>query len=89
MYSVVCMGNDYHVECYQCEVEWLQQAYDTGVFGGGRVYGGVLLLPAARLDRVAQVVRLSRYEGRALETILALLGEILDEDAVLAAGVPR
>ena len=76
-------------ECYECEVAWLRRAYDAGLLGGGRMHGGLLLLPAARLDRVAQVVRLSRYEGLAFETILALLGDLLDEEADIAAGSTR
>ena len=66
-------------ECYGCEVAWLREAYGFGLFGGGRVHAGTLVLHVTVLDRVAEVVRLSRYQGLGFEAILVLLGETTDE----------
>ena len=66
-------------ECYECEVAWLRQVYDVGLLGGGRVHGGTLVLRVTVLDRVAEIVRLGRYQGLGLEAIVVLLGEAGDE----------
>lgn len=62
-------------DCYQCEVSFLRDAYEVGLLGGGRRFGGRLVLEVTILDRVADVVRLSRYQGLSLETIVVLLGD--------------
>ncbi|HEY2775561.1 MAG TPA: hypothetical protein VGK20_16085 [Candidatus Binatia bacterium] len=69
--------------CYGCEVTWIREAYDVGLFGEGIVHAGSILLRISVLDRVAEVVRLGRYQGMGLEAIVVLLGEDAGEpDAV-------
>ena len=63
-------------ECYQCQVAWLQEAYELGLFGSGREHAGRLVLSVTILDRVAEVIRLHRYEGLGLDAIVILLGEV-------------
>ena len=43
--------------------------------GGGRIHSGTLVLSVRVLDRVAEVVRLGRYQGMSFETIFVLLGD--------------
>jgi hypothetical protein len=62
-------------ECYECEVTWIHEAYEFGLLGGGRVYSGRVVLSVRVLDRVAQVVRLGRYQGLGFEAIFVLLGD--------------
>ncbi len=62
-------------ECYECEVAWLREAYDFGLLGGGRIVSGSLVLRVTVLDRVAEVVRLGRYQGIGFEAMLVLLGD--------------
>jgi len=62
-------------ECYECEVTWLREAYEFGLLGDGRVYSGSIVLSVRVLDRVAEVVRLGRYQGMSFETIFALIGD--------------
>jgi hypothetical protein len=62
-------------ECYECEVRWLREAYEFGLLGGGRIHSGTLVLSVRVLDRVAEVVRLGRYQGMSFETIFVLLGD--------------
>ncbi len=66
-------------ECYECEVAWVREAYEVGLFGVARPHAGTLVLRATVLDRVARVLRLSRYEGLSFDAIVVLLGEP-DED---------
>jgi len=61
--------------CYECETAWLREAYEIGLLGGGREQSGKLLLRVTVLDRVAEIVRLSRYQGLAFETIVVLLAQ--------------
>jgi hypothetical protein len=69
-------------ECYGCEVAWVREACDYGLFGTARVHSGTLVLRVTVLDRVARVVRLSRYEGLGFEAIALLLGDFdPDEEA--------
>ena len=63
-------------ECYECEVAWLREAYDFGLLGGGRTYSGTLVLSITILDRVAEVVRLGRYQGLGFDAIVVLLGDV-------------
>jgi hypothetical protein len=63
-------------ECYECEVAWLREAYDFGLLGGGRTYSGTLVFSITILDRVAEVVRLGRYQGLGFDAIVLLLGEV-------------
>ena len=62
-------------ECYECEVSWLREAYEFGLLGGGRIYSGTVVLSVKVLDRVAEVVRLGRYQGLSFDAIFVLLGE--------------
>jgi len=66
-------------ECYECETTWLREAYDLGLLGGGRTHSGTIVLRVTVLDRVAEVVRLSRYQGLGFEAIVVLLGEAEQE----------
>lgn len=76
-------------ETYECEVSWLRQAYEVGLFGGGRMHAGTPVLHVRLLDRVAEVVRLARYQGLGFEAIVVLLGEVADDDPFDPAGRPR
>jgi len=62
-------------ECYGCEVAWLQEAYEFGLLGNGRVHLGQVLLRVVVLDRVADLVRLGVYQGLTFETMAAMLGD--------------
>jgi hypothetical protein len=61
-------------ECYECELSWVREVYDAGLLGAGRTVSGEVVLRVTVLDRVADIVRLSRYQGLGLETIVALIG---------------
>jgi hypothetical protein len=63
-------------QCYQCEIRWLQEVYETGLFGGGLIYEGTVVFHVTVLDRVAEVVRLNRYQGLGLDAIVVLLGDL-------------
>ncbi len=67
-------------ECYSCEVRWMREAYDVGLFGRGRTHSGDLVLSVRLLDRVAEVVRLGRHQGLDFEVIALLVALPLDED---------
>lgn len=69
-------------ECYGCELAWLRDAYDFGLFGRGRLEAGRVVLRIGVLDRVAEVVRLSRYQGLGFEAIEVLIGEVVEADVV-------
>ena len=69
-------------QCYQCEVQWLQEVYEAGLFGGGRRYEGTVVFHVTLLDRAAEVVRLHRYQGLGLDAIVVLLGEPSDPPVV-------
>lgn len=68
-------------DCYQCNAAWIREAYEFGLLGVGRRYEGHVVLHVKVLDRVAQVVRLGRYEGLGFEAIVVLLGTIETEPA--------
>ena len=67
-------------ECYACEVTWMREAYQVGLFGLGVVHGDDLLLSVRLLDRVAEVVRLGRHHGLDFEVIALLVADPLVED---------
>lgn len=67
-------------ECYACEVTWMREAYQVGLFGRGVVRGDDLLLSVRLLDRVAEVVRLGRHHGLGFEVIALLVADPLVED---------
>jgi hypothetical protein len=68
-------------ECYQCEVTWVRQACELGLFGRARVHAGTLVVRTTVLDRVASAWRLSRYEGLSFDAIVVLLGEPDEDEA--------
>lgn len=59
--------------CYDCEVSWVVQVYEYGLLGEGRAVGTSVAVPAVLFDRVARIWRWQRREGRAFESIEALL----------------
>ena len=63
-------------ECYQLEVHWLHEVYDTGLLGPGETECGELAIAACMFDRLAQIVRLHRQVGVNLEGIVLLLGSL-------------
>ncbi len=69
-------------ECYDCDARWLREAYEFGLLGRGRVEGGRVVLRLTVLDRVAEVVRLGRYQGLGFEAIEVLIGEAVDVEVV-------
>jgi hypothetical protein len=79
-------------ECYECEVTWLREAYEFGLFGGGRVHFGTIVLSVRVLDRVAEVIRLGRYQGLGFDAIFVMLGDepvpIGDESPGPGGGTP-
>jgi hypothetical protein len=62
-------------ECYECEVTWLREAYEFGLLGGGRMHFGTIVLSVRVLDRVAEVIRLGRYQGLGFDAIFLMLGD--------------
>lgn len=56
-------------DCYECDTAWLREAWRQGLLGSGLQVEGKLLLHVTVLDRVADVVRLGRHQGLALEVI--------------------
>lgn len=61
--------------CYDCDVTWMSEAYELGLLGTGYNWEGRLVFAVTILDRVAEVVRLGRYQGLSFETIVVLLGD--------------
>ncbi|MFN2427374.1 MAG: hypothetical protein ABR587_13120 [Candidatus Binatia bacterium] len=74
-------------ECYDCDVSWLREAYDRGLLGGGRVHSGAIALHITVLDRVAEVIRLARYQGLGFETIVVLLDQRVEQSVHLFVDV--
>jgi len=56
-------------EIYRIEIVWLREAYDTGLLGSGVVSESVICIAAAKMDRVATIVRLHDVLGLDVETI--------------------
>ncbi len=65
-------------ECYECEYLWVKEAYDLGLLGAGELSEGQTAVRVTTLDRVAELIRLCRYHGVALEVAA---GIIESEDA--------
>lgn len=61
-------------ECFEVEVAWVREVYDTGLLGRGEATRAGLAIPAEGLDRLARVVHLARHLGVELE----LVGLVLD-----------
>jgi hypothetical protein len=66
-------------ECYDCDIAWVREACEFGLLGTARPHAGTVVFRATVLDRVARVVRLSRYERLGFEAIVVLLGDADDE----------
>jgi len=64
-------------ECYHCEVSWVREVYEFGLLGSGRRVGSDVVIPSHVLDRLAAIIRLSRYYGLNLAGIALALD--LDE----------
>ena len=56
-------------DCFAVEVAWVERVYALGLLGPGERVDGTVAVAAELLDRVAEVLRLSRYHGVALETV--------------------
>ncbi len=65
-------------ECYDCEVAWVEEVWRAGLIGSGRRIEGGVAVRAVMLERVADVVRLHRHQGVALELVAALLEPLED-----------
>lgn len=66
-------------ECYDCETTWVREVYEFGLLGAGREYTGRVFLRVTVLDRVAEIVRLARYQGLGFEAIALVIGEFRTE----------
>lgn len=60
-------------ECYECEITWLREVYDLGLLGHGRTVEQSIAIELSKLDRVADVIRMSVYQGIDLVVVAALL----------------
>ena len=59
-------------ECFQVEVRWVEQVYEFGLLGTGRHEDQELSIAVEQLQRVADVLRLTRH-GVNLEGIALIL----------------
>ncbi len=59
-------------ECFQVEVRWIEQVYEFGLLGAGHQEDDQLSIAAEHLQRVADVLRLTR-QGVNLEGIALIL----------------
>jgi hypothetical protein len=50
-------------ECYECEVEWIEQVYRLGLLGAGENVEGRTAITSRMLERVAELRRLCHYQG--------------------------
>ncbi len=53
-------------DCFEVELDWVEQVFTLGLLGAGERLEGGVLIPAEALDRLAVVLRLWRYHGVAL-----------------------
>jgi len=60
-------------ECYQCEVAWLREVYEFGLLGRGQVVQERIVIQSRMLDRVAEVIRMSIYQGVDLAAVAVFL----------------
>jgi len=60
-------------ECYECEVTWLVEVYNLGLLGPGRIVEETVVIQSQMLDRVAEVIRMSVYQGIDLAVVAAVL----------------
>ena len=56
-------------ECYEVEISFVRECYEHGFLGRGVKVERSIAIPAARLDRVAEVVRLHRHMGLDFDAI--------------------
>lgn len=81
MKAVVVIDGEVHValevvaECYRVEADWLRKVYRQGLLGAGHERDRVVVIAAARLDRVARIVRLHFHYGVGLDGVEALLDD--------------
>jgi len=59
--------------CYQVEVAWVEQVYESGLLGEGRRTERSIAISHTQLDRVAEVVRLHLHYGLELDVVAMLL----------------
>ncbi len=59
-------------ECFAVEVRWVERVYEFGLLGTGRHEGETLQIRVEHLQRVADVLRLTR-QGVNLEGIALIL----------------
>jgi hypothetical protein len=50
-------------ECYEFEVEWIEEVYGMGLLGTGENVEGRTAIPSRMLERVAELRRLCHYHG--------------------------
>lgn len=60
-------------ECYEVEVAWIEEVYEFGLLGRGEPADEGLAIPAAMLDRLAEIRRLQQQEGVNLPGIAIIL----------------
>ena len=58
--------------CYSVEVAWVREVCDLGLVEARREPDGIELVPAVELDRVADLLRISRALGLDLVTVASL-----------------
>ena len=78
--SIVVQGEVYltlaaAADCFAVEVAWVEEVHALGLLGPGERVGDAIAVPARQLDRLAEVLRLHRYHGVELATLVVLLHE--------------
>ena len=58
-----------HAYRYEVEISFVRECYEHGFLGRGVKVERSIAIPAARLDRVAEVVRLHRHMGLDFDAI--------------------
>lgn len=64
--------------CYRVEARWMHEVYELGLLGAGEPAEESVAIPARKLDRVAEILKLHFHQGVNLEGIALLIG--FDED---------
>ncbi len=62
-------------DCYEVELEWLIQVYDSGLLGQGERVAEETVISSVMLDRVAEVRWLHQIAGVNLAGIVLLLNQ--------------
>jgi len=60
-------------QCYEVELRWVEEVYEFGLLGDGRVVGGELMIQTVMLERLALIRRLQLQQGLNLPGIALLL----------------